>query len=251
MAFPRPRNWLNIERQRQKSQWKPVRQITTEEDIEDPDRVVLADDILPCLFKLKSESDIESLLLLYLSILGVPVSKHLLGEILFNRIVLLALMPIRIKLFAIRDAEEFICLNGTTALGPDQYRVEVGDDRICYIDDTFAQSLRLANNYSDRLTNVVCQCWLLFKIMLLKRKVAIADAHEKKVAIKGVRKFAKSLMKLTPNRNCLELWQIFAYFEYDFGQREEAFRVFDMVISMCVQEHSKTSVYSPAAAIFR
>ena len=250
-TLKKPMNWLNIERQREKCQWKPERQITSEGDIEDPDRIVLADDILPCLFRLKSERDIQSLLLFHLSFIGVPIKKHLISEFLCERISQMGVLPVRMKLFTIRDTEEFICFNRTADMGLDHYNIEVSDDRIYYIDDVFAQALRLASSYSDNFTNVVSQCWLLFKVMLLKIKATGVDSHRLKTSVKGVRKFAKSLMKLDPNRNDLELWQIFAYFEYDFGRHEEAFRVFDMIISMCAEEHDQGAVFNKSAAIYR
>ena len=252
LKLPKHANWLCIERNRELYQWKPVRQIMTEGDIEDPDRIVLADDILPCLFKLKSESDIQSLLLLHLSFIGVPICRRFFSEFLCDRIISRFLLPVRIKLFAGIDAEDFVCVNRTCKSERDDLLITLNDDRLHYIDDVFNQSLRLGRNYCSNFTNLISQCWLLFKIMLLKRLALGVNPHHAKTAVNGVRKFAKSLMKLESNRSCLELWQIFACFEYTFGQRGEAFRVFDMMLVMSAEEQQrKGAVFNKSAALFR
>ena len=252
LKFPKHTNWLRIERSREQCQWKPVRQIMTEGDIEDPDQIVLADDILPYLFKLKSESDIQSLLLLHLSFLGVPICRRFFSKFLCDRILNRFLLPVRIGLFACVDAEDFVCVNKTTKTEIEDFLSTLNDDRLQYIDDVFNQSLSLGSNYCANFINLISQCWLLFKIMLLKRKAFGASSHQAKAAVNGVRKFAKSLMKLEPNRSCLELWQIFAYFEYSFGQREEAFRIFDMMLLMSAEEQQrKGAVFNKSTALFR
>ena len=249
-AAPKSKNWLSLERQRQRKDWMPTKQSADERGIEDPDRIVLADDILPSLFKLRSENDIQYLLLIYLSFLGVPIRKQLLSGLLCEVLTQAGLLPVRMTLFASGITEDFFCLNRTDSFGIGESSTELNDARINYIENVYAQSLRLASNYSDHFTNTISLCWLLFKITLLKKKLLATDSHKLKADIKLVRKFAKSLMKLQPNRNCLELWVVFAYYEYDFGQCEESFRIFDMVISMCVDD-KMMDILNKSVAVFR
>lgn len=246
--IPKSKNWLNIERQRQAINWRPVKQVTTEgEDCDDPDRIVLADDIFPCLFKLPTEHHIKNLFLLNLAFLGVPVKKQLFNDFLVQRILETGLLPIRMKLFSFERAEDFICLKRTDEFSLAESNITLTPACICYIDEVFSQSLRFGIDNSSGLVNAISQCWLEFKIMLLKLKGALTNKSD----IKGVRKFAKSLIKLQPNRNCLELWQSFAKFEYDNGQKDEALRIFDMLISMCLVEQKKDDFFNKPAAVFR
>ena len=252
-SLPKSKNWLNIERQRQRNNWTPVKQGTTEgESCEDPDRFVLADDILPFLFKTQTEEHMKSLLLLHLAFLGVPIKTYFLGSFLCQRIVGAGVLPVRMKVFSCDDTEDFVCLNRTDKFGLSETIIHCSNASISYIDEVFSQSLQLAISRGSRsFVNLISHCWFLFKVMLLKVIFEDEKAHQMRTEVKRVRKFAKTLLKLQSNRNCFELWQIFARFEYDFGLRDEAFRVFDMVIWMCVEEQGKGTIFNRNANVFR
>eukprot|EP00795_Rhopilema_esculentum_P003061 gene3061-1345_t len=237
-------NWLMIECQRQDRMWRPLRQSEEREDFVDPDRVVLADDILPCLFKLQSEKDRLSILLFHLSFLGVPVKKEFLSSSCWRKLSEFGFTPKFLKIFSNTVGSEFVCLYSPVNFEiSSNNATKLEEHRISYVEEVFLQSLKLAGRYSQQFSNTVSQCLLLFKILCIKS--LYEDSRGIKDAVKKTRKFGRSLLKQTANRNCLELWQIFAYFEHDFGKHEEAFRILDMVIAMCIAEEPKdTSKFS-------
>ena len=241
-------NWLMIECQRQYRLWKPLRQSEDSEDYVDPDRVVLADDILPCLFKLQSEEDRLSMLLFHLSFLGIPVKKEFLSSSCWKKLLEFGFTPKFLKIFSNTVGAEFVCLYSPVSFEiSSNNATKLEEHRISYVEEVFLQSLKLAGRYSQQFSNTVSQCLLLFKILCIKN--LYEDSRGIKDAVKKTRKFGRSLLKQTANRNCLELWQIFAYFEHNFGNHEEAFRILDMVIAMCMAEELKDA--SKFSWIFR
>lgn len=71
------KNWLTVEFSRERKQlfpWQPDRQAgQTEEDCDDPEQLVLFDDISSSLFKIKDPTNKLKLVLSFLSFLGIPV----------------------------------------------------------------------------------------------------------------------------------------------------------------------------------
>ena len=245
--------WLKIERKRQNDHWQPWRQSENSDgdECEDPDRVALSDDILPCLFKVKSEADILTLLLIHLLILGVPIKKDFFSENINKKLLAMGCITQVVKPFS--NTDEIEVYNNAAS----RHLKSVGDgllglskDRLCYIEEVFSQAITLSATYSENFMNVVSQCWLLFEILLLQRRSDRDGRSRQKSTIKSTKKFAKSLLKHSANRNCFELWQMFSSFEYDYGNREEAFRIFDMVISMCAGEKNE-EIVSQFSRVFR
>lgn len=249
----RSEQWLKTERKRQTDHWQPWKQDDNSDvdDCEDPDRVALSDDVLPCIFKLRSEKDILNLLLIHLMLLGVPIKKDFINDNINKKLLAMGCIPQVVKPFS--NTVEIEVLNPAAS----RHLKSEGDgllglskDRLCYIEEVFSQATTIYGTYSENFTNVVSQCWFLFEILLLQRRCERDGRSRQKDTIKGTKKFAKSLLKHSANRNCFELWQMFSCFEYDFGNREEAFRIFDMVISMCSGEKNE-GVVSQFSGVFR
>jgi hypothetical protein len=68
-----PRQWIKKERFAEFYHWLPQ---TLEEEVEDPYRTVLFEDIMPFLFDLKDRDVIFSLILQFIHFLGVPVTDN-------------------------------------------------------------------------------------------------------------------------------------------------------------------------------
>ena len=245
--------WLKIERKRQNDHWQPWRQGENSDgdECEDTDRVALSDDILPCLFKVKSESEILNLLLIHLILLGVPIKKDFFSENISKKFLAMGCIARVVKPFS--NIDEIKVYDHTASRHPKSDGdglLGLSKDRLCYIEEVFSQAVTLSATYSENFMNVISQCWLLFEILLLQRRSERDGRNRQKDTIKSTKKFAKSLLKHPANRNCFELWQMFSCFEYDFGNHEEAFRIFDMVISMCAGEKNE-EIVSQFSGVFR
>eukprot|EP00794_Sanderia_malayensis_P020249 gene20249-22232_t len=236
--LPKHKIWLDVERQRETRHWKPWQQAeNAEEECDDPDRTVLSDDVIPCLFKVDNARELEQLILNFFITLGVPVKADFIDEYLKEKLLSVGIVSYQVKLFTNSTEMQLIFHDKLDGFHSGrEIVIDVTESRLYFIRNVLSQLLKLAFDYSQNFVNLLSRTWLIFEIILLKQNHSKMDNLQIKSKKKILKRFSKSLLKLPMNRNCFELWKLYACYEYDYGSREEAFRVFDMVISMCMQE---------------
>ncbi|XP_072031350.1 nuclear exosome regulator NRDE2-like [Amphiura filiformis] len=250
--------WLQEEISREQSHLLPWRPDTskgeTEEDCEDPERMVLFDDISSILFKIQSQQEKYTLILRFLEFLGVntalnpssssqttPTSFHLTLE-----------HPRQVSL---DDRTSGMChpihnpgSGSTLHCNGLAFNCTSLDSR----SETVCQDLQ------DIITNVFTQSIALFKepvrtnllVLWLQHElgsVSVQQRTEKqqKKQVKAARKFAKKLLSEEGNRNNLLLWEVFAKWEWSLGNKEDACKMLDMGLSFAKQlteTHHKRTV---------
>ncbi len=251
-TLPKHKQWLEVEQRRERCYWKPTTGDDDDDDMGDMDRTVMSTDVLHCLFKLENEAQILDLLLIFLVVIGVPVRKDLFTPSTQEQLLTIGLLPYNVEILANVDPLEMVFHDRADILNPARKPlIESSKKRMLFIEAVFAQSTHLASEHSDTVMNSLSRIWFLFEIIFLHQQRTDVDEKQLKRRIKNLKKFAKSLLKLPGNRSCFALWELYANFEFDFGGREEAFRVFDMVISMCIQQADDGQSLRKFSKIFR
>ncbi|XP_031560255.1 nuclear exosome regulator NRDE2-like [Actinia tenebrosa] len=237
-GMPKWKAWIKVEISRDNSQLKPWQPDTekgeTDEDCEDPERLVLFDDISSYLFKLEKVDNRLKLVLHFLELLGVPImpsssSQSFETQRYFE-------LSIHTPGQLIKGQQQFL----TPGLGwqmceywqtdediPTNARPT--DERLQLVRNIFLQSLSL---FQGRNRDYLMITWLWYEFNLSQ---VLESVKSRKQAFKEVYKLAKGLLKEPSNRNNLSLWQVFASILSMSGDVAEARRVFDSTLSMASQ----------------
>uniref|UniRef100_A0A8D0D0N6 NRDE-2, necessary for RNA interference, domain containing n=1 Tax=Sander lucioperca TaxID=283035 RepID=A0A8D0D0N6_SANLU len=231
---PRWTVWLDVEQSREAAHWLPWRpdkaKGQSEEDCEDPDRQVLFDDIGPSLIYLSSPELQLSLLLRFLSFLGLPVDSVLsaapcqAGLLLESLSLLTQGNELRHPLTSQDLPEPGVNSVGhmTTLQGTRKW-VGLGK-----------QGERFVTNVINMLQPVLPAhhraALSLSRMQYEKLKVlrCLRGSNKKRVRSQGKssKRIAKQLLKEPDNRSSLVLWREYAHLEWMLGNLDEARKVF-------------------------
>ena len=199
------RNWLQVESSRDRRQlfpWQPDRETAqTEEDCDDPERLVLFDDISSSLFKMADPMSKLKLVLSFLNFFGVQVPclssstskdvQQFLNTSLEHELQLLG--P------SIPEASQFLGVwqsyywNDDVACNEANHQWPT-PEALTFVRNIFVQSLPA---FSGRERSFLMVTWLWYEFQLTKNG---QPAKESKRMYKDVRKLAKSLLKMPENR---------------------------------------------------
>ncbi|XP_006823850.2 nuclear exosome regulator NRDE2-like [Saccoglossus kowalevskii] len=254
--------WSDVENYREQCHWLPwkpdVKRGQTEEDCEDPDRLVLFDDISSSLFKVTTQDHQFQIILRFLQFLGVstcPItstacyqSQRYFGVSLEH--------PTQLLQNTLSTSELAWAINyrGVACIvEPLQQKVLLSEcefscsshskDLNDFIINIFTQALSVLSGVAR--THLTC-IWLQYET----RKAAQIKGKRTKHQTKSVRKFAKSVLKETHNRNNLLLWEMYAQFEWQVGNIDEARKIFDTALMMYSQlsKHTQSQDMKQSAA---
>ncbi|XP_013400214.1 protein NRDE2 homolog [Lingula anatina] len=218
--------WLEFEKIRQSRHmlpWRPdVEEGETEEDCEDPDRLVLFDDIVPCLFVISSQKLKFSLIVCFLDLLGVK------NETLTQSSVQTCRERFSLK---VESAEEIF--QGEDELyGMVSTSVKLDKNfHQTFTRNMFSQASKVISGNEQTLLTLA---WVEYEIRTVLGK---ENAKERKQATKELRKTVKGMLKESNNRNNLILWDVYASLEWQLGNIEEAVRIYDTAIAMNSQNY--------------
>jgi len=243
---PLSESWVKLETYRESQHhlpWKlPID--STADTNEDPDRLVLFDDITPYLFRVKTEESRLLLLLHFLNFLGVP-SPAVASSCSVHHNVMHALLqvsqiaPPSSAYTVSAIIKNYKSLQGSAvpvtccAIGSDLDGVwldhmEISNPpsyhSVCFIRNLFNQCLPL---FSSQNQTVIARDWLGFELSISKH----ATPKEAKKTIKCVKKLTKALLKLQAHRNNVQLWCRYAHLELISVGRNDAIKVCEKILS--------------------
>ncbi|XP_071962858.1 nuclear exosome regulator NRDE2-like isoform X2 [Antedon mediterranea] len=258
-------SWVYLETAREQRHflpWKPdPDKDVTEDDCEDPERMVVFDDVSAFLFKIKSEELQYKLLLNFLRFLGVTVPTF--GSSNDYEVC-------RHSMYALQHTDQIFFKSNYSLTDPINYdykQLSVGVTSNCsqlgvgttsessqltppriigsfkqFVRNVLAQSLQL---FTSNKRTTLLLIWIKFEYEQFDNG-SINDDKSKKKAFKqhckDVRKFAKCILKEEVNRNNLLLWEVYAKLEWKLGNVEEARRVIGTALGMSGQVMSGQEV---------
>lgn len=202
---PMWKNWLQVESSQERRQlypWKPDRETgQTEEDCDDPERLVLFDDISTSLFKITDHDNKLKLLLSFLKFFGVPVpciSSSASADVQQFLQTSVEHVSQILESSMIPRASQFLGLwqsyhwNGdTSSVAKQQWP---SDDTLAFVRNIFVQSLPV---FGGKTRSFLMVTWLWYEFELTQKAPSSKAATR---MYKDVRKLAKSLLKQPQNR---------------------------------------------------
>lgn len=226
--LPRSQTWLKLEKIRQDAHWLPWRPDVgkgeTEESCEDLDRLVLFDDISPTIFRLtKSESCIQ-IVCLFLKFLGFS------SDVLEEKLEEASGKSSNSGLFSqysITSANQFPSLS-VVKCGVD---IESAwQPHECLVN--FVREILIQAETYFSLSNRVFFTLLRLELEVLKLGVwRVSEAS--KSDIKNVKRFGKSLLKESQNRNNLVMWDSYIRLLWACSDKmEETVSMVDTALTM-------------------
>ncbi|XP_032240468.2 nuclear exosome regulator NRDE2 [Nematostella vectensis] len=241
--------WRSIEISRDHTQVKPWRPNTlageTEEDCEDPERLVLFEDVSACLFKLQNPQNNLRLVILLLELLGVPVNhREATNDFSFQRHFTTTL-----------ESKEEVLKTDRTSPGSSWKRYNSWyshpaisfptPEVLDFVRSIFAQAMLV---FDGQDLDELMVTWLEYECSLV---LAEASENTRKQKCKEVQKLAKALLKQPNNRNNLNLWREFACSLWMLGELSEARRIFDSTLAMAFQSCQDISINSELISLYR
>ncbi len=234
----------------------------TEDDCEDPERMVLFDDISQVLFRLTSQEKQFQLVCHFLEFLGVAVPGCLVGKEGLDTALLyldqpsqilssmknsfgLCKLPSRCSGIAsnCRSLEQMTNILGTS----EKVVVEdaIMDNRILedFVEEVFQQ---IAPIFHEPACTQLLSMRLDFK---MQRALIAKDKKQQKRKVKEAKKFAKKLLSQEENRNNLDLWAALARWERTMGNTEEAQRVLQTALRFCGQPQTEKDKQAAARLV--
>ncbi|XP_064638340.1 nuclear exosome regulator NRDE2-like isoform X2 [Lineus longissimus] len=224
-TLPRNQNWLAVEKHREGTFWLPWRPDITkgqgQQDCEDPDRLVLIDDITDFLVTFSEEVKAK-LVLSFLSFLGV--SNHRVKDSVGKMAVIHKPIQDLPNQMSCPKSSESLDFYQTLNSFPSS------DDSILqsFATELFKQVCKLLPTETRQDVTVA---WMTSEINRMKN-CAGSEKKVKKHLYKEVKKFCKTILQEQSNRSCLELWELYGRFEWCYGSVVDASKVFDMAIGM-------------------
>jgi hypothetical protein len=249
------RAWVELETSREVRHWLPWRPDldrgeSSAEDCEDPERVILFDDISSALFYVDSEANRYRMITGFL--------KFLVGDetdsrtIFFEWDILLRSLPnsmenchyalqmnsISMELW--QKVSDVLQLSNSESSSTDAKIPESLPKYLCdFVENGFEQLIQVCH---DDFRTLLTVRYIRFKMINFMRRRQDSSQQEFRRASKELRKFFKTLLKLEPNRNCLPIWECFALFEWEAENVEEARKVLETAISIAGPDVTKTTV---------
>ena len=249
--------WVSVEAFREVQHhlpWKPSKEDKVD-SMDDPDRMVLFDDVTPYLFHLTTQESRLSLIQHFLNFLGVQTSAissncclghHVMQSLVhtlqlapptltapprFSELLQGSIIPTTCcyigKDF---DVTQINDVNLNTSPEPTSYNT------VCFIRDFLKQCLPLLSTHSQTM---IFRDWLHFELSIIKSAVP-KEARKK---LKCVKKLAKMLLKLDAHRNNMQLWCSYAHLEMLCEGRIDAIKVCEKLLTQCsIDLESNTSI---------
>ena len=238
--------WVSLETSRESRHWLPWRPNydvgeSSVEDCEDPDRVVVFDDLSGALFYVEPTEDRFYLLCMLLDFAGkyLPSSGVELPDF--------CCMEERVTDSSLwfKVSEAFLDADSLSAFDAVQL-AQCQLEKLCtFVDSVYMQTIGLFEG--DFRTTLTLR-YMHFKTATVFSQNHSTDRRKRKHAEKELRQFFKSLLKQEHNRSNLAVWERYARFEWEIGNYDDARKVFETALAMAgsavgeVTENRKFSV---------
>lgn len=221
--LPRFQVWLEIEKRRQDAHclaWKPDESKgEQDDDCEDPDRLVMFDDVSASLFKLTKSENCVKIICLLLKFLG-------LNSLCLNRV-------LSDMAYSVCSQQTFDKLHQVPYASSVFQGLDIGlkwHPHICLI--TFIRLvLEQAEAYFSMSNRTL---FTLLRLEFEYKKTGVIYSHELSNAnSKEIKKFGKNLLKESQNRNNLVVWNSFIHLSWAVSEKmEETVSMVEIALGM-------------------
>ena len=243
--------WISVETFRELQHhlpWKPSKEGEAD-SLDDPDRMVLFDDVSPYLFHLTLEESRLSLVQHFLNFLGVQTSAvssdccmghHVMFSLVHTAQIAPPTMTAAPTSCRISDLLQgsiiptSYCFIGKDFDGTQINNINVNDSQgppdintVCFIRGFLNQCLPLLSTHSQIM---IFRDWLHFELSIISSSSTPKQARKK---LKCVKKLAKMLLKLEAHRNNVSLWCSYAHLEMLCEGRHDAIKVCEKLLTQC------------------
>ena len=264
-----PEAWLQLECHRAKEECFPWKALEgeSEEECADPERMVLFDDVSPCMFRLSDPSLQLQLVLAFLHFLGAPsptpppltlIPHHLSSSLeSWSEVVLTDTIACLLSTPEITQANQYphnllgmgCCSENTKHLtdmpSTSEYFtmvVQRAPSACNFIANVCNQALALFSSAAAQTT--LAQVWVHFELSLLVKDLSSGKPDkEVRGRVRVVQRLVKALLRLESQRNALPLWNCCALLEYLLGNSAEAIKLFQAVLSQHPNSEKLTLLY--------
>ena len=229
-ASDRALAWISLERSRESRHWLPWRPNydvgeSSVEDCEDPERVIVFDDLSGALFTVEPIQDRFHLLCRFLDFFGKYLSVSGLEEANF------CFMEEQSADFSLwwKADEAFHDADSLSAFDA-VHLVQSELERLCtFVENVYIQTIGM---FEGDLRTALTLRYMHFKTTTLLSQNNSADRRKRKHAEKELRQFFKSLLKQEHNRSNLAVWEQYARFEWEIGNYDDSRKVFETALAM-------------------
>lgn len=205
--------------------WRPNYDVceSSVEDCEDPDRVIVFDDLSSALFGVESTLDHFCLLCRFLDFLARCLPSSGLKQPNFIE------EPITDFGLWWKTGEAFPDADSSAAFS--EFCLSESElDRLCtFVENVYTQTVGL---FEGDLRTALTLRYMHFKMTTVLSQTNAADRRRRKHAEKDVRQFFKLLLKQDHNRSNLAAWERYAHFEWEIGNYDDSRRVLEMALAM-------------------
>ena len=225
-AGDRSSAWVTLETSREGHHWLPWRPNydvgeSSIEDCEDPERVIVFDDLSVALFSVQSSRERFQLLCRFLDFITACLPPSCLEQTMEERRTDSSLWW--------KVSEAFPDEDSSSAFS-DVKLAQSELNKICaFVENVYSSTIGL---FEGELRTALTMRYANFKTVALLSPNNLSDRRERKRAEKTVRQFFKSLLKQEHNRGNLAVWERYARFEWEIGNFDDARRVFEIALSM-------------------
>jgi len=220
--------WVSLETSRESRHWLPWRPNydvgeSSIEDCEDPDRVVVFDDLSGGLFSIDTVQDRFCLLCRFLDFLDKCLMSAGLEKPTFTEE-----RSTDFNLWwkvgeAYPDADSLLAFS-------EVHLAQSELDRICtFVENVYKHAVGL---FDGNLRTALTLRYMHFKSTTVLSRNNSSDRRHRKHAEKDVRQFFKSLLKQEHNRDNLAVWEQYARFEWEIGNYDDSRKVFETALAM-------------------
>eukprot|EP00111_Clytia_hemisphaerica_P007753 TCONS_00022514-protein len=191
------------------------------EECEDTERVVLFDDLSLVCFSLESEAVVFQIVLTYLLLFGVSIPKSRYHKNLFKHSCkFLKIIESGSKCFChSSDFCDFVNIEGTDF-----------KDHLYFLRTFITHLLKLFKDLT--ILQTLSTVWFHMESILFRESFEDVSTELDKRYWKEMRKFLKSLLKLPFNRSFVPIWTMYAMYEWQIGNSEDAEKIYTTAIQL-------------------
>jgi len=234
--------WVTLETSRESRHWLPWRPNydvgeSSIEDCEDPERVVVFDDLSGALFTVKPIQDRFYLLCRFLDFINkcLPSSGLVQPNACFTEELNTDFSLCWKVGEAFPDADSLSAFHEVNLVQSELDRLST------FVENVYTQTIGL---FEGDLQTALTLQYMHFKTSTLLLQNNSADRRKRKHAEKEVRQFFKKLLKQEHNRGNLAVWERYARFEWEIGNYDDSRKVFETSLAMAGSAVNTTTVNS-------
>ena len=191
------------------------------DECEDTERIVLFDDLSFVCFSLENEAAVFQVVLTYLLMFGVPIPKSQYHKNLFKH---------SCKFLKIIESD-LKCFCHSSEFG-DFVNIEGIDfkSHLNFLRTLFAHLLKVFKD--STILQTLSIIWFHMESILFRESFEDISTELDKRYWKEMRKFLKSLLKLPFNRSFVPIWTMYAMYEWQIGNSEDAEKIYTTAIQL-------------------